>query len=104
MPRVGGPSEGRRRLLATVAGSTALYAAAIRADMAPQTKTNDKALRAVQRPVAIRLCRAYRRVSYEALVVLARVTPWDLKAQERSSLCADRDQDRVVAEERTLNQ
>ncbi|XP_022690976.1 uncharacterized protein LOC111261627 [Varroa jacobsoni] len=40
LPRVGGASEGRRRLLASVAEATALYAAPVWADMALRTKAN----------------------------------------------------------------
>lgn len=84
LPRGGGASEGHRRLLASVAEVTALYAALVWADIALRTKANREVLLAAQKIAGIRVARAYRTVSIEALLVLARMVLWDLLASERA--------------------
>ena len=83
MPRVGGPSGGARRLLASVAEAVALYASPVWADAAFDTAAAAAKLRAAQRSVALRVARAYRTVSTPALLVLAKSPPWDLIAKQR---------------------
>jgi len=82
MPRVGGPTESRRRLLAAVVDSTILYGAPawahrLRADKAW------RALEAVRRRAAIAVSSAYRTVSNEALFVITRRPPVRIAAKER---------------------
>ncbi|HKT22692.1 MAG TPA: reverse transcriptase domain-containing protein, partial [Nitrososphaerales archaeon] len=103
LPRVGGASELNRRLLASVAESTALYAAPIWADMALRTAQNRGALRSAQRTVAIRVCRAYRTVPTEALLVLAKMLPWDLLAGERSRRFLEDDLELAMARRATID-
>ena len=90
LPRVGGASEGKRRLLASVAESTAMYASPIWAEMALRTAKNRKLLRAAQRIMAIRVCRSYRTVSTDALLIIAKMIPWDLLAGERRAQYLER--------------
>jgi hypothetical protein len=84
IPRAGGVSEAGRRLLASVGESMALYAAPVWGNRALQGVVNRRCLRSAQRGLAIRVSRAYRTVSTEALLVLAKMLPWDLLASERS--------------------
>lgn len=83
MPRVDGAQEDKRRLLATVADSIVLYGAPVW-EKAMKTARNRRRLRSAQRPLALRICRAYRTVSTEAALVLARLIPWDLAVRERA--------------------
>ena len=83
MPRTHGASEGKRRLLASVASSIALYGAPVWAD-ALKRKTNVKKMASVQRLMAIRICRAYCTAETQAVLVIARQTPWQLLAEERT--------------------
>jgi hypothetical protein len=88
MPRTRGPSEARRRLLATVASSIILYAAPIWG-IALERQRNRQLLASAQRTVAIRICRAYRSVSTAAALVLGRQVPWHLLVKERSEAFAE---------------
>lgn len=89
LPRVGGASQGRRLLYASIAESIALYASPVWADVALRTRKNRAALRSAQRVSAIGVTRAYRTVSTEVLLVLAKRLPWDLLAGERRMLYMD---------------
>lgn len=102
MPRVNGPSEETRRLLATVAESVALYASPIWADVALDKAKNRKTLLSAQRTVAIRVARAYRTVATSAVLVLAKMIPWDLLADERAERYLDGDLDLTTARKATL--
>lgn len=84
MPRVNGASGDKRRLLASVGQSIALYASPVWGSMALQGNRNRSSIRSAQRVLAIRVSRAYRTVSTEALLVLAKLLPWDLLIEERS--------------------
>ena len=102
LPRTKGASEENRRLLASVAESKALYGAPVWGDLALRTAKNRAALRSTQRAVAIRVCRAHRTVSTEALLVLARLPPWDLLAGERRAMYIDDNFDLTAAREATI--
>ncbi|CAG4927182.1 unnamed protein product [Colias eurytheme] len=78
MPNIGGPSWGCRRLFAGVVRSQALYGCPIWADKL--LTRNTIVLRRCQRVVAIRVARAYRTVSYDAVCVIAGTAPWHLEA------------------------
>lgn len=82
MRNVGGLTAGKRRLLATVVESTALYAipAWIRGLNSEKTKSN---LNRIQRKMALRVCSGYRTISAEASFVISSVPPLDLLAQEK---------------------
>ena len=91
MPRTRGPAEGKRRLLATVATSIALYAAPARVS-ALEKKRNVNRMLSVQRGMAIGVCRAYRTADTQGVLVIARRIPWHLAAQERTLRYQDRRQ------------
>lgn len=83
MPNVQGPSACRRRLLMSVAYSKLLYASPVWALAAAKTARNRTALSQAQRGAAIRVARCYRTVSDMAALVLARIPPAHLLADER---------------------
>lgn len=89
MPRTRGAGEGKRRLLATVATSIALYAAPVWEKALTKKRNVDRML-AVQRAMAIRVCRAYRTVDTRGVLVVARQIPWHLMADERKRRHEDR--------------
>ncbi|KAI2795584.1 hypothetical protein BLOT_016631 [Blomia tropicalis] len=62
------------------------YGAEIWSEEALKRKYNVKALRQMQRGFLLRICRAYRTTSYEALCTLAATTPIELRLQELSEL------------------
>jgi hypothetical protein len=80
MPRQRGAREAKRRLLASVADSTVLYAAPVWAK-AMKVQKNVRKLHSLQRRLAMRICRSYRTISMEASQILARTVTWGLKAQ-----------------------
>ncbi|XP_018572067.1 uncharacterized protein LOC108911576 [Anoplophora glabripennis] len=82
MPNIGGPTEQKRKILGSVAQSVMMYGAVLWAD-AMYVATYRDALHIVQRRIALRICRAYRTVFYDAVTVLARVIPAHLSAKER---------------------
>ncbi|CAG4978795.1 unnamed protein product [Colias eurytheme] len=84
MPNIGGPSWGCRRLFAGVVRSQALYGCPIWADKL--LTRNTVVLRRSQRVVAIRVARAYRTVSYDAVCVIAGTAPWHLEAAALSQV------------------
>lgn len=51
--------------------------------MITATKTKHNKLIKTQRPLAIRVASAYRTASSPALFVIARMIPWQLRAQDR---------------------
>lgn len=104
MPRVGGSSEQVRRLHSSVAESMALYAAPVWADLALRSARNRKRLLAAQRVLALRVARAYRTVATSAVLVLARMLPWDLLARERAAKHKDGEVSTEAARELTMAQ
>ena len=72
----------KRRLLAAVFTSTVLYGAEVWGS-AMNIKKNKKILVALQRRVAVRVCRGYRTLSADAAQVLASLVPIDLLVQRR---------------------
>jgi hypothetical protein len=97
MPRENGPTENKRRLLASVAESIILYAAPMWAQGCRYRKYVKKLL-GVQGILAIRISRSYRTTTTEALFVLARVIPLDLMARERGETYgADPDRKRTAS-------
>lgn len=85
MPNVGGPSQNRRRLLASVTSSTLLYAAPIWMS-AFRVRSYARGANSVYRRSALRVVRAFRTVSYEAACVISDMPPVDLLADERNRL------------------
>lgn len=86
LPRTYGASESQRRVLSSVAESIALHASPVWAPAALQLKKNRDMLEKTQRISTIRITRAYRTTSTQALFVLARTPPWPLLAELRSEL------------------
>ncbi|KAK7862431.1 hypothetical protein R5R35_001341 [Gryllus longicercus] len=85
MPNIGGPSQGKRKILSSVMQNILLYAAPIWAEAA-QSKYNKTTLVRTQRKMALRIVCAYRTVSAEAALVLAGLMPIHILAQERMVL------------------
>nr|CAI5826117.1 unnamed protein product [Callosobruchus analis] len=83
MPNVGGPRSSKRRMLGSVAYSTALYAAPTWID-AMQIQRTRRTLESVFRKLAIGVCQAYRTISLDAVMVVAGMPPFDLMAKERA--------------------
>lgn len=79
LPNLGGPSASVRRLYTGVVRSMALYGAPVWVDAL--NAHNVALLRKPQRAMAIRVCRGYRTVSFEAACVLAGTPPWDMDAE-----------------------
>lgn len=86
IPNVKGPSEAKRRLYATVLGSVALYGAPVWYQALLASAKGKRILRAAQKTVVIRVCSAYRTISFEAAVLLARTVPYELAAAERGRI------------------
>ena len=82
MPNWAIVGQTRRRMLAATFTSTVLYGAEAWG-RAMEVKRNRRLLEAVQRRVALRVCRGYRTLSVEAAQVLASLVPVDLLVRER---------------------
>lgn len=81
-----GPSEKKRKLYQNVINSILLYGAPVWAEEANKhPKVTGKA-RAVQRKVAIRVIRAYRTISLDVALLLARNPPIELQAGKLSEV------------------
>ncbi|KAJ8912170.1 hypothetical protein NQ315_006135 [Exocentrus adspersus] len=85
MSNIGGPGNCKRRVLAEIVNSILAYAAPVWADAMRMKKHKSKML-SCQRTVALRVARAYRTVSTEAVMVVARVLPIDILVEERSRI------------------
>ncbi len=85
MPNVGGPSQSSRRLFSGAVNSMLLYAAPIWAH-ALGVQSYARGVKSVYRRSALRVARAFRTVSHDAVCVIADMPPIDLLAQERARL------------------
>lgn len=85
MPNVGGPTQKRRLLLASVTTSIMLYGAPIWAD-AMLVQSYARKLTTVYRRSALRVASAYRTVSDDAVCIIAGMPPIDLLAVERKKV------------------
>lgn len=87
MPNLRGPGERKRQFYSNVLTSIAMYAAPVwcRALDGPISK-NARAIRGLQRTVALRVTASYRTVSFDAATLLARMPPWFLDATFRGRL------------------
>ena len=81
LPNERGPSLKVRRLYTSVIQSIMLYGAPIWAGDEAMDRKNISALRGVQRRMALRAIRAYRTVSEEAALILAKMVPFDFLAK-----------------------
>jgi len=82
MPNLRGPQERKRRLYAGVLESVVLYAAPIWAGAL--TVESRRLFRRWQRAIAVRMCSAYRSVTFDSATLLARLIPYELLAAERA--------------------
>ncbi|KAL4097352.1 hypothetical protein QTP88_022145 [Uroleucon formosanum] len=82
LPNVGGARQCKRKLLAMAVQSKLLYAAPVWAD-ALEMKCNVTTLVRPQRRIALRVAKAYRTVSANAILIVAGMVPAHLKAQEQ---------------------
>lgn len=94
LPNIGGSTTAKRKLLASVVHSQLLYAAPVweplldhRPDsVVPLKGDTAKNMKAAQRIMALRVTRAYRTVSFEAVTLLAAMPPIMLLAKERTAV------------------
>ena len=91
MPRTHGAGETKRKLLATVAESIVCYGAPVW-DKKLEIKQNAKDLEKTQRITAIRISRAYRTVSNDAVMVIGRCIPWVIKLEVRREIRQTKEQ------------
>lgn len=82
LPRLDELSDGKRRLLASVAQSVILYAAPVWAPVL-QYKCSEAILSLLNRKLAIGICRGYRAIPTPTAEVLANLTPIKLLIEER---------------------
>ncbi|KMQ91492.1 reverse transcriptase [Lasius niger] len=85
MPNLRGPDERRRRLFANVVLSVILYGAPVWGDVFVKKSCAQPALYRLQRSVAQRVISAYRTVSSNAALLLARLPPLKLLATSRKN-------------------
>jgi|GEM_PF-4966415 len=84
MPNLRGPLEKKRRLYAGILEAVVLYAAPI---WAGSLNYDARCLfRRWQRSMAVRVCCAYRSVSFDSATLLARLIPLELLATERDRI------------------
>lgn len=85
MPNIGGPRQGRRKLLASVVTSILTYGIAIWGDVLKIQKYRKK-VAAVHRLSALRVSCAFRTVSDDAGCVIAGMLPIEILAMERKTM------------------
>lgn len=83
MPRQGGPGTAARRVLNQVFESIILYAAPVWVNTLKTKKFRDKLL-TIQRKMLLKVSRAYRTTSTDALQVITGVPPIDLRLEQRA--------------------
>ncbi|XP_015121282.1 uncharacterized protein LOC107044050 [Diachasma alloeum] len=98
MPNVGGPTQRRRALLLSVVTSVLMYGIAIRADALEMQESRRK-VAPVYRLSALRVAKAYRTVSEDAVCVIAGMLSMEVLAEERRSLYRRRGSDTLSATE-----
>ena len=89
MPRVGGPSSGRRMMLAAVVKSVLLYGAPVW-EVALRHKKYVQLVRTVERKMSVGVTSAYRTVATDAVGVIAMCPPYDILIWERARNWEDR--------------
>lgn len=104
LPNMKGPGTMTRRMLASVVASVLLYAAPIWGKVI-STKKYRNMLLSTQRKALLRVTRAYRTVSLEAVAVIGETPPLDLLVDERRRLYKEgrvTEADRAREKEATL--
>jgi len=86
MPNLRGPTERKRRLYAGIVASVVLYAAPVWADSLVVSGESRRLFRRWQRAIALRVCAAYRSVSFDSATLLGRLIPYELLAAERARI------------------
>jgi len=84
MPNLRGPHEVKRRLYVNILTSVILYTP-IWTDTLAVSMSSRRKFRQWQRAIAIRVCSAYRSVSFDAATLLAQLIPLELLAAKRAS-------------------
>lgn len=85
MPNIGGPKQSRRLLLTTVMSSILLYGAPVWTESL-DVQLYRKKMAAVYRRAALRVTCAFRTVSDDAILVIAKMPPIDILSSERHRL------------------
>jgi len=80
MPNLGGPGGKRRRLYANVVQSVLMYGAPVWASTLQKNRRVRERVLALQRRAALRVISAYRTVSLDSALLLARILPGDILA------------------------
>lgn len=83
MPNLRGPGEAKRRLYANVVLSVILYATPIWCDALKASAKSQRIVNKVLHTVAVRVIAAYRTISLDVALLLARIPPLSLMADER---------------------
>lgn len=84
MPNLRGPGERKRRLYAMVVLSVVMYGASVWCEVFSKKKEARTVLNRVWRSILIRVIAAYRTVSLDASLLLARMPPLHLIAKART--------------------
>lgn len=101
MANIGGPRQARRKLLANVVSSVMLYAAPIWSKATAVT-SYVRQMTSVHRRCALRVARAFRTVSYDAVCVIADMMPIQLMAEERAEIYRRRCENHTI-DHRTIS-
>lgn len=83
MPNLRGPTEAKRKLYVETVKSVILYGAPIWSEELQRSRSSMRELDRVMRTLALRAISAYRTVSLDAALLLARIPPLYLLANER---------------------
>lgn len=102
MPRTGGVGEKKRSVLGGIMESIILYAAPVWSSSLKH-KTYREILLKEQRKSLLRITRAYRTVSTNALAVIGRTIPLDMKAEERGNCFGKTDREKQREREITIS-
>ncbi|XP_043496449.1 uncharacterized protein LOC122520448 [Polistes fuscatus] len=88
LPNLHGPREKKRRLYCSVIHSVLLYGAPVWWRAVVEDQRIRRAVRALQRRVAIRVCCAYKTVSFHAAMMVAGIIPLDHLAPQLADVYA----------------
>ncbi|KAI5720547.1 hypothetical protein M8J77_008420 [Diaphorina citri] len=102
MPKKGGPSYMKRKLIYRVAESIIMYAAPVWSKATETQRYKDK-LTKVQRKILLNVTSAYRTISTTALQVIAAITPIDLMIKERAKTFGLTEEQKADHRELTIN-
>jgi len=86
MSNLRGPQERKRKLYAGIIESVITYAAPIWAESLAVSADSRRLFRRWQRAIAVRVCAAYRSVSFDSATLLAWLVPFELLAAERAKI------------------